>query len=145
MSTAAELIVVDTNVVVAGLITQDPGSPTVRTLDAMLSGSLMFLMSPELLAEYRGVLLRPRLMNLHGLPEADVDEVLSAITVNALWREPQPNEGGYRAPDEGDAHLWALLACEPKAVLVTGDRLLLRKPYPGRVLLQPAEFWLRHP
>jgi len=85
VATAAALVVVDTNVVVAGLITQDPSSPTVRTLDAMLSGSLMFLMSPE------------------------------------------------------------LLACEPNAVLVTGDRMLLKKPYPGRVLMQPAEFWLRHP
>jgi putative PIN family toxin of toxin-antitoxin system len=142
---AVVLVVVDTNVLVASLITRDPGSPTARTLDAMLSGSFLFLLSPALLAEYRAVLIRPRLMDLHGLTEADIDEVLAAITVNALWREPQLDEDGYRAPDEGDAHLWALLASEPNAILITGDRLLLENPYPGRQLWPPAKFWLKHP
>jgi polysaccharide export outer membrane protein len=47
------LWVVDTNVLVAALLTAQADSPTARTLDAMLDGSLMFLLSPALLAEYR--------------------------------------------------------------------------------------------
>ena len=38
-------------------------------LDGMLSGTMAFLPSPDLLDEYRRVLLRPRLVRLHGLDE----------------------------------------------------------------------------
>jgi hypothetical protein len=82
------LWVVDTNVLVAALLTAQADSPTARTLDAMLDGSLMFVLSPALLAEYRAVLLRPRLAQRHGLTEAEVDELLATITANAIWREP---------------------------------------------------------
>lgn len=135
------LLVVDTNVLVAALLTAQPDSPTARTLNAMLDGSLMFVLSPELLAEYRAVLLRPRLAQRHGLTEAEVDELLATITANALWREPPAYPPLAAAPDQGDAHLWALLACEPLAALVTGDQLLLDSPYPGRVLMQPRQLW----
>ena len=43
--------VVDTNAVVAGLLTGVGRSPVASILDAMLSGTLLFLLSPELLAE----------------------------------------------------------------------------------------------
>ena len=45
--------VVDTNVVVAGLLAASPSSPVVLILDAMLAGTLVYLLSPPLLAEYR--------------------------------------------------------------------------------------------
>ena len=135
------LWVVDTNVLVAALLTAQADSPTARTLDAMLNGSLMFVLSPALLAEYRAVLLRPRLAQRHGLTEAEVDELLATITANAIWREPHAPSSSPAAPDAGDAHLWALLACEPAAALVTGDQLLLHNPYPGRVLIQPRRLW----
>ena len=54
-------LVVDTNVVVSGLITSDATAPTARILDAMLRGELRFLLSEELLSEYRSVLLRPKI------------------------------------------------------------------------------------
>jgi putative PIN family toxin of toxin-antitoxin system len=135
------LWVVDTNVLVAALLTTQADSPTARTLDAMLSGHLMFVLSPALLAEYRSVMLRPRLMQGHGLTEAEVDELLAALTANAIWREPPADALSTTAPDDGDAHLWALLCCEPSTALVTGDRLLLDDPYPGRVLMQPRQLW----
>ncbi len=148
------LVVVDTNVLVAALLTPQTDSPTARTLDAMLDGSLMFLLSPDLLVEYRAVLLRPKLAQRHGLTETEVDELLAAITANAIWRElpaSSPRSGNPAAltgsatehypPDTGDAHLWALLAGEPAAVLITGDLLLLNEPYPNRVLMQPRQFW----
>jgi len=133
------LFIVDTNVLIAGLLTRRPDSPTVRLLDAMLDGSLMFLLSPELLAEYRAVLLRPRIASIHGLSESDVDALLTEITANAIWREPQPQP--TPAPDSGDAHLWALLACEANAALITGDELLLRNPLKGRLVIRPGDFF----
>ncbi len=119
------VFVVDTNVVVAGLITGADRSPVACILDATLSGSLLYLLSPELLAEYRSVLLRPKLGKLHGLAEAEVDRLLVELTANAMWREPKP---ASPAPDRGDGHLWALLGAYAGSILITGDRLLLEDP-----------------
>ena len=120
----SRLFIVDTNVLVAGLITSQPSSPTARVLDAMLDGRLLYLLSSALLQEYRQVLLRPRLARRHGLSESELDRLLTELTANALWREPAavPHEA---ASDPGDDHLWALLASEPGAMRVTGDELLL--------------------
>jgi len=57
----AEPAVIDTNVVVSGLLTSLAASPTVRILDGMLVGAFRFLLSVELLAEYRAVLLRQKI------------------------------------------------------------------------------------
>ena len=44
------LVIVDTNVLVAGLLTANEESPTARVVDGMLNGELLFLLSPALLA-----------------------------------------------------------------------------------------------
>ncbi|MCF7668573.1 MAG: putative toxin-antitoxin system toxin component, PIN family [Verrucomicrobia bacterium] len=131
------IFVIDTNVVVSGLITNKPTSPTARVLDAMLEGNLIYLLSVELLSEYRSVLLRARLARLHGLHESEIDHLLTEITANAIWREQQPNPY-YTSPDAQDNHLWALLASEPTAVLITGDQLLIKNPMPQISVISPA-------
>lgn len=130
------LAVVDTNVVAAGLLTSDEASPTARILDLMLSGSLRFLLSIELLTEYREVLLRPKIARRHGLPATQVDRVLAALVLNAAWREAAPLAAG--SSPRGDEHVVALLTVDPGAVLVTGDRVLARQV--GERALSPAEF-----
>ncbi|MEQ8233288.1 MAG: PIN domain-containing protein [Gammaproteobacteria bacterium] len=132
------VFVVDTNVVVAGLITATPESPPAAILDAMLAGALIYLLSPALLAEYRAVLLRPRIVARHGLSESAVDALLVELTANAIWREPVVEPP---APDRGDDHLWALLATQAGSTLVTGDRLLLEEPPAGNAVMAPAT-WL---
>jgi len=129
--------IVDTNVVVAGLLTADRSAPTARILDGMLAGAIPFLLSVELLAEYRAVLLRPAIQRCHGLSEGQVDRVLERIALEAMVREPEPDA---TAPDEGDQHVWDLLASHPGAVLVTGDRLLQERASRGRSVLSPAAF-----
>ena len=136
------VFVVDTNVVVTGLITRSSISPVARVLDAMLSGTLIYLLSPTLLDEYRAVLLRPKLTRLHRLSEREVDLLLVELTSNAIWREP---ESSASAPDRGDNHLWALLDAYPGSVLMTGDRLLLDHPPERSSAIAPrtyVEHWL---
>ncbi|TCO73736.1 putative toxin-antitoxin system toxin component, PIN family [Chromatocurvus halotolerans] len=128
-------VVVDTNVVVAGLITGAKESPVVVILDAMLSGQLLYLLSPALLAEYRAVLLRPKLTALHGLVVADVDQLLVELTANGIWREPA---AAPHAPDRNDDHLWELLHDFPGSALITGDRLLQEKPPAGISVISPS-------
>ena len=128
--------VVDTNVVVAGLLTRDLASPVARVLDGMLTGRFAYLLSPALLREYRQVLLRPAIASRHRLTPTEVDAVLTELVANARWREPASEP---RAPDPGDDHLWALLA-ERGVVLVTGDRLLLESPPAPASVLSARSF-----
>jgi putative PIN family toxin of toxin-antitoxin system len=129
--------VVDTNVVVAGLLTERADSPTARILDAMRKGGFPFLLSPALLAEYREVLLRPKIRTLHQLRERDVDALLTEIVTNAIVRKPDRRPG---APDPKDDHVWSLVQSETKSVLVTGDYALVDSPPPGVDVLGPREF-----
>lgn len=129
--------VVDTNVVVSGLIAKTADSPTCRILDGMLDGRLVFLLSVELLDEYRRVLLRPRLRALHGLGEGEIDAILTEIAANAVVRAPA---NAPAAPDPGDDLLWRLIATSPGAVLVTGDALLVAQPPAFATVLSPRAF-----
>jgi putative PIN family toxin of toxin-antitoxin system len=135
------LFIIDTNVLVAGLITQDQTSPTARLVDAMLGGGILFILSPALLSEYGTVILRPRIAKHHGLGSDEVDVLLTEITGNAIWREPS-EVSSSTSPDPGDTHLWDLLHSEPRAILITGDRLLLANPPEGHKLITPAEYFL---
>jgi len=130
--------VVDTTVVVAGLLTHNPDSPTARILDGMSSGDLRFLLTVPLVAEYRAVLLRPKIAGVHGMDDDEVDQLLEEIVLNAGIREAA--ERAPDAPDPGDQHLWDLLEAEPGAVLVTGDRALLENPPPGRSVVSPRDY-----
>ena len=85
----------------------------------MLAGGVPFLLSPALLAEWRGVLLRPRLTALHGLTADAIDEVLTELTTRAMLREPPKCQ--IAPPDPNDQHLVDLLILETQAILVTGD------------------------
>ncbi|RZU98712.1 putative toxin-antitoxin system toxin component, PIN family [Spiribacter vilamensis] len=130
------VFVIDTNVLVAGLITRDRQSPTARVLDAMLDGRLPSLLSPALLAEYQTVLARPKLASLHRLDQSRIDVLLTTVTVSALWREPLRTGD---APDPGDNHLWALLDEESRAALVTGDQRLLDQPHNHAPVITPGQ------
>ena len=133
------LWIVDTNVVVSGLISSDPGSPTAKILSDMLSGDMIFVLSPALLAEYRAVLLRPAISKRHGLTEPEIDQILIELTANAKWSEPV-DDLTHSPPDDGDAHLWALLSNHLEALLLTGDRLLVENPRPGSQIMMPTEY-----
>lgn len=129
--------IVDTNVVVAGLLTADDTSPVARVLDGMLAAAFPFALSEALLAEYRAVLLRPRVKKLHGLPVADIESLLTDLAQHAIVLTPG---AAPAAPDPGDQFLWDLLAAKEALVLVTGDKLLLREPAMRGRVVSPADF-----
>lgn len=144
------LAVVDTNVVVSGLLTADGASPVAVVLDGMLTRRFGFLLSTDLVAEYRAVLLRPRVRARHGLAPAEVEQLLVALALEAVWRDPPTVHAAGAlgaaegrtpaAPDPGDAHLWALLTRVPGSLLVTGDALLVAKAHPAAAVVTPRAF-----
>jgi putative PIN family toxin of toxin-antitoxin system len=132
---ARALYIVDTNVVVAGLLSADSASPVARVLDEMLAASFRYAVSQALLGEYRTVLLRPALRKLHGLSVDEVEQVLvdlaqRAVVLQAVEpRAPARSQAAWpRAPDPGDQFLWNLLASRRDLVLITGDKRLLADP-----------------
>jgi len=123
-------VIVDTNIVVAGLLTAHEASPVARILDGMLAAAFPFVVSEALLAEYRTVLVRPNLRKLHGLTVAEIETILTDLAQHAIVLNPAPP-----APDPGDRLLWDLLAAKADLLLVTGDKLLLQDAgMQGRVI-----------
>ena len=134
--------VVDTNVLVSGLLASGPDSATAKIVDAMLAAAFPFALSDALMAEYRSVLLRAALFKAHGLGAGEVDVVLVELAQHAIVLAPRAADP---APDPGDQHLWDLLAARDDLVLITGDKLLQRNRNMRRRILAPAEFvecWL---
>jgi predicted nucleic acid-binding protein len=135
--------VIDTNVVVAGLLTSDPDSPTAVILDGMLEGRFRYVLSIPLLAEYRQVLLRPKIRELHRLSAGAIDRILVEIATNG--RVLEAGEGreegaGWGDSSRGDEHLWQILERVPEAVLVTGDKELQRDERRGGSVMAPARW-----
>lgn len=130
-------VVVDTNVVVAGLLTGDGASPVARILDGMLAAAFPFVVSEALLAEYRAVLVRPALRKLHRLTVTEVETLLTEIARHAIVLTPGR---GSTAPDPGDQLLWDLLAARIDLLLVTGDQALLRDTLMRARVVLPRAF-----
>ena len=131
----ASIAIVDTNVVVSGFLTAQADAPTAWILDGMLTGRFAFVLSVDLVAEYRAVLLRPRVRKKHRLTEREVDVVLTDIAANGQVREV---ESGLLGRGDGDEHLRALLAERADAVLVTGDAALRARLSFGRAITPRA-------
>ena len=132
-----QAVIVDTHVVVAGLLTGHDTSPVARILDGMLAAAFPFVVSEALLAEYRSVLVRPGLRKLHGLTAAEVEELLTDIALHAIVVAPGV---GSPAPEAGDQLLWDLLAARPDLLLATGDNVLQRDAAMQARVLSPQAF-----
>lgn len=130
-------VIVDTNVIVAGLLTGNTTSPVARILDGMLAAAFPFVVSEALLAEYRAVLVRPALRKQHGLTVTEIDRLLTDIAQHAIVLAPGV---GSPAPDAGDQLLWDLLAAKADLLLVTGDKALQRDAAMRARVLSPQVF-----
>ena len=130
--------VIDTNVVVSGILTRQLESPTARIVDGMLSGRFRFLISIELVAEYREVLLRPKISRRHGLSPSEVDIILTDLAAAGSLVEVEPERA--RPGKRGDDHLWQILSRVDSSILVTGDKRLFDQQPEGRRILSSQEF-----
>ena len=133
------VFIIDTNVVVAGLLASRADSPVSRTLDGMLRASFRFAISEALLAEYRSVLFRPKLVSLHRLTALEIDAILTDLARHAIVLPASISTEAHLAPDPGDQFLWNLLTSRDDLMLVTGDKLLQQAgPLQQRILAAQA-------
>ena len=124
---------IDTNVLVAALLTKHADAATARVLRASLDGRVAMLVSAEILAEYREVLARPKLQ----LPAAQVAEILAAAEQSGVGTGRVASEWAF--PDESDRVFYevALAGRVFGAMLVTGN---LRHYPAADFVVSPARF-----
>lgn len=109
-------VVLDTNVLVAGLIA--PGSAPATLLSRWLEGRFELVVSDALLEELADVLARPKITR-HVAPEA-AEEVLGLLRSRGLMASVADDAD---VPDPDDAFIIGLVRASAD-VLVTGDRAL---------------------
>ena len=125
--------VVDTNVLVAALLSKRDDSATVRVIRAMISGEFIPLYHEDILAEYEDVLHRKK---KYDLSESAIQTVLNAIRRFGI--EVFPKHTGEIFIDEDDIIFYevAMEKRDDNAYLVTGNM----KHYPVRdFIVTPAE------
>lgn len=123
--------VIDTNVIVAALLSPHADSATVRSLAAIVDGKAEALVSPEILSEYRAVLSRAKF----GFSSEKVASVLKFF--ERLGKVTLPIRHDSPMPDEKDRVFYEVALAEPDAHLVTGNL----KHYPvSPIVVTPAQF-----
>ena len=126
-------IVLDTNVLVSGLLNPD-GNPG-RVVDLFLAGELTLLVDDRMLAGYRSVLHRPKF----GLDAADLADFLDLVEVESERVLAVPLE--TRLPDESDRAFLEVAVAGGADSLVTGNSRRFRPAHVGRLLIEsPTEF-----
>ena len=124
--------VVDTNVIVAALLTKNRDSATLQVVNAVLDGTIIPLYHQEILAEYKEVLCRPKF----HLQESTIQFVLRAITQYGVEVFPQPSGEIFVDMDDLIFYEVALEKHDDNAYLVTGNQ----QHYPIKdFIVTPAE------
>ena len=126
--------VIDTNVIVASLLTRNHDSATARIMDAVYAGKICPLVCDEILAEYEEVLHRARLK----LDVAKCDYILSLVRDIAMSLHPLHTEVAMSDEDDRVFFEIALAGQDTRdAHLITGNL----KDYPrADFVVSPAEF-----
>ena len=124
--------VVDTNVIVSALIAKKPDSPSRQVFRAMLSGDIIPLYHPDILAEYEEVLSRKKF----HLKEETIQTVLEAVRQFGVEVMPKPTGEILIDMDDLVFYEVAMEKSDDDAYLVTGNQ----KHYPIRdFIVTPAE------
>ena len=123
-------VVIDTNVLVAALLSKHLDSSTVIVRDYLLEGVITPLFNYEIFAEYFEVLHRPRL----HLPTEKVNDILAAISQRGITLERTYSD--KILPDPKDLVFYEVALSKEGSYLVTGNT----KHFPKKPLVvSPAE------
>ena len=123
-------VVVDTNVVVSGIITKNPFSPTRRILKYVEEGVMVPLINHDILFEYQDVLSR----NKFHLTNSDVDNIMSLFRLKGEHAEPICSD--IWMVDQDDLIFYQTYLSNDESYLVTGNQ----KHFPiERKIISPSD------
>ena len=129
--------VIDTNVLVSAFWTKNAHSPTVRIASAILRNVFTPLYSPEIIAEYREVLMRSHFC----FDTEDVNALIERIVRNGELVEPASSDAYFPDPSDKVFFCTTMAKRSDEALLVTGNA----KHYPPvDFVVSPAEFCQIH-
>ena len=126
-------VVIDTNVIVASLLTRNHDSATARVMDAVYSRRIVPLVNDSIMAEYSDVLFRPYL----NLDSSKCEFIVSLMTDIGLHLDPVQSNAPM--PDEADRVFYEVALAGPAGdtKLVTGNL----RHYPVEpMVVTPAQF-----
>ena len=107
--------VVDTNVVVSGMITKNEDSPTVAVLDYMTGKTITPLYCEEILQEYGNVLHRERF----HIPEEKIEKFIKMVKSDGIASNRIPSKESF--PDPEDVVFYEVALSKEDSFLVTGN------------------------
>ena len=127
-------LVLDANVLVSGMLTAQ--NPPGRILDFLRAGKIQLQVDERIIAEYDGVLSRPKFRKYFSFFEKDL--IMDFIRADSEWHVCTTIADGL--PDTNDA-CFLEVALEARVALVTGNAL----HYPeqlrcGVEILSPRDF-----
>ena len=110
--------VIDTNVIIAALLSKNSDSATVKVIKAVTDGQIIPLLHEDILDEYKEVLSRKK---FHLQPET-IQKVLQAFQTYGVKITPQKSEEIFSDPDDLIFYEVALTKQNDGAYLVTGNQ-----------------------
>ena len=122
--------VLDTNVIVAALLSRHSDASTVRVVGSIGKSKLCPLFNEEIIAEYEDVLHRAKFR----FPKRDVDAILGRLKEVGISSNRFP--AGEAFPDPKDVVFYEVALSKDDAYLVTGNT----KHFPATpIVVTPAE------
>lgn len=134
--------IIDTNVLVAGISTDNPRSASAAVVDRLFAGSFILFASLESLIEVHDVLRLPTVRAIHKLTDQKIDLLFAALEARSTLLEPREIVAASIPRDVTDTK-WLELAAQADAdYLVSSDRrhLLRLKKFGRTVIVTPAVF-----
>jgi putative PIN family toxin of toxin-antitoxin system len=129
-------IVLDTNVLVSGLLNPD-GNPG-RVVDLFLAGEVTLLVDDRILAEYRAVLPRPKF----GFDASSVSDLLDLIEAEGVRVTAQPL--GIALPDARDLPFLEVAIAGEAEAIVTGNARHFKQSERFSVRVETPAVFVRH-
>jgi uncharacterized protein len=127
------IIVLDTNVIVSGIL--KPYSKSATILRLVADGAVRLAYDLRLLSEYRDVLARPAF----NFPKAEVESFLAQVEGEGLLVSGKPLNFHLPDPDD-EPFLEVALSAKVKAVVTGNKRHFPKKDYSGIKIVSPGEF-----
>lgn len=125
-------VVLDTNVLVSGLL----GGTATDVIRRWRAGDLQMILSPDIMAEYEGVLNRPKFR----LPQWVVQDLLAYIRAGAEWVTPIAKEPGVARDPSDDKSLFAAVGGRADWLVSADPDLLDLKEFKNIPIVLPWEF-----
>lgn len=125
-------IVLDTNVLVSGLL----GGTATDLIRRWRSGAFKLIVSEEIVAEYRKVLMRPKF----GLPGWVVEELLDYLQSTSTWIEPSGDVKADARDPSDNKFLVAAIVGEADWIVSSDNDLLDIGEFEGIRITSPWEF-----